>query len=143
MNIAKKFAAAGLLAASLMMTGCGQGQIGCVDMDKVMNESPRVKKLVEEAETKMKEAQQKFEQDVAAKPNMTQEEGEKLHAEFQRKLIGINQATSTQIKSRIDVVVSEIAQSKNLEVVIANPGNEKILFHGGIDVTQDVINKMQ
>ena len=143
MNIAKKFAAAGLLAVSLMMTGCGQGQIGCVDVSKVMAEAPRVKTLMDEAEAKMKEAQQKYEQEVAAKPDMSQEEAAKLQGELQRKLIGINQATSTQIKSRLDVVVGEIAQAKNLDVVISNPADEKILFQGGVDVTDDVIKKMQ
>lgn len=143
MNIAKKFAAAGLLAVSLMMTGCGQGQIGCVDVNKVMTEAPRVKTLMDEAEAKMKEAQQKYEQEVAAKPDMSQEEAAKLQGELQRKLMGINQATSTQIKSRLDVVVGEIAQAKNLDVVISNPADEKILFQGGIDVTDDVIKKMQ
>lgn len=143
MNVFKKFAAAGMFAVTLMLSGCGQGQIGCVNVDKVMADSPRVKTLMDEAETKMKEAQQKFEQDVAAKPDMTNEERARLQSDFQRKIAGINQATATQIRSRMDVVIAEIAQAKNLEVVISNSTNEKILLQGGIDVTQDVIQKMQ
>ena len=143
MNFAKKFAAVTLMAASLMLTGCGQGQMACVDVDKVMEEAPRVKTLMAEAETKIKEAQNKFEQDLAAKPDMSDEERAKLQSDFQRKISGINQATATQIKSRLDVVVGEIAQSKNIDVVISNSEDEKILFQGGIDITQDVIQKMQ
>ena len=143
MNIAKKFAAAAMLALSLMVAGCGQGQIGCVDVNKVMTDAPRVKTLMNEAETKMKDAQQKYDQDVAAKPDMTDEERTKLQADFQRKISGINQATATQIKSRMDVVIAEIAQQKNLDVVLANSADEKILFQGGIDVTDEVIQKMQ
>ena len=143
MNVTKKFFAATMLASSLLIAGCGEGQIGCVDVDKVMSEAPRVKTLMSEAETKMQEAQQKFEQDVAAKPDMTEEEANKLQADFQRKLSGINQATSTQIKSRMDVVIGEIARDKNIDVVIANSADEKVLFQGGIDVTDEVIKKMQ
>lgn len=143
MNAVKKIAAAGMFAVSLMFSGCGQGQIGCVDVDKVMAESPRVKTLMDEAETKMKEAQQKFEQDAAAKPDMTDEERAKLQSDFQRKITGINQATATQIRSRMDVVIGEIAQSKNLDVVVSNSADEKTIFLGGIDVTQEVIQKMQ
>ena len=143
MNAVKKNAAAGMFAVSLMFSGCGQGQIGCVDVDKVMAESPRVKTLMDEAETKMKEAQQKFEQDAAAKPDMTDEERAKLQSDFQRKITGINQATATQIRSRMDVVIGEIAQSKNLDVVVSNSADEKTIFLGGIDVTQEVIQKMQ
>ena len=143
MNIAKKFAASAMLALSLMTAGCGQGQIGCVDVNKVMTDAPRVKTLMNEAETKMKDAQQKYDQDVAAKPDMTDEERTKLQADFQRKISGINQATATQIKSRMDVVIAEIAQQKNLDVVLANSADEKILFQGGIDVTDEVIQKMQ
>lgn len=143
MNFAKKIFAAGLLAVSLLFTGCGQGQIGYVDVTKIMEEAPRVKTLMSEAETKVTEAQQKFEQDRAAKPDMTQEEAARLQMDFQRKVSGIHQATLTQIKSRMDVVVAEISQAKNIDVVIANPAEDKLLFQGGIDITADVIAKMQ
>ena len=143
MNIVKKFAAALLIATSLMFTGCGQGQIGYLDVNKVMEESPRVKTLMSEAESKIKEAQQKLEQDVAAKPDMSQEERAKLQADYQRKLAGINQAYASQVQSRMNVVIEEISREKNVDVVIANPADDKILFQGGIDVTADVISKMQ
>lgn len=143
MNFAKKLAATALFAATLIFTGCGQGQIGAVDVNKVMEEAPRVKTLMAEAETKAKEAQEKYDQDVAAKPDMTEEETAKLRTEFQRKLEGINQAYATQIKSRMDVVIEEISREKNIDVVISNSADDKLIFHGAIDVTDDVIKKMQ
>ncbi|MBQ7454618.1 MAG: OmpH family outer membrane protein [Selenomonadaceae bacterium] len=143
MKIANKLAATALLAASLMLTGCGQGQIGYVNVDKVMEEAPRVKTLMSEAETKMKDAEQKFEQDRAANPNMSQEDAAKLQMDFQRKISGINQAAASQIRSRMDVVIAEISQAKDIDVVIANSPDQKVLFQGGIDVTEDVIKKMQ
>lgn len=142
MGFTKKLAAVALLASSLIISGCGEGQIGSVDVSKVMKEAPRVQKLMEEAQTKVTEAQQKFEQDNAGK-ELTDEESLKIQMDFQRKLEGINQAYAAQIKSRMDVVIEEISREKNLDVVINNSSEQKILFQGGIDVTQDVINKMQ
>lgn len=142
MNVGKKLAAVALLASSLMITGCGEGQIGAVDVEKVMAEAPRVKTLMEEAKGKVTEAQQKFEQDNANK-EMTDEEATKAQMEFQRKLENINQGYAMQIKSRMDVVVGEIAREKNIDVVISNSEDQKLIFHGAIDITQDVINKMQ
>ncbi|MBQ9498225.1 MAG: OmpH family outer membrane protein [Selenomonadaceae bacterium] len=142
MNFAKKLAAVALVASSLIISGCGQGQIGAVDVSKVMTEAPRVKKLMEEAQTKITEEQNKLEQANAGK-ELTDEEALKVQMDFQRKLDSINQAYAAQIKSRMDVVIEEISREKNLDVVINNSSEQKILFQGGIDVTQDVINKMQ
>ena len=142
MNVGKKLAAVALLASSLMIAGCGEGQIGAVDVEKVMAEAPRVKTLMTEAQGKVTEAQQKFEQDTANK-ELTDEEAMKIQSDFQRKLEGINQAYAAQIKSRMDVVIEEISREKNIDVVINNSAEQKLIFHGAIDVTQDVINKMQ
>ncbi|MBR2773948.1 MAG: OmpH family outer membrane protein [Selenomonadaceae bacterium] len=142
MNVGKKLAAVALLASSLMIAGCGEGQIGCVDVEKVMTEAPRVKTLMEEAQGKVTETQQKFEQDNANK-ELTDEEAMKVQMDFQRKLEGINKAYAAQIKSRMDVVIEEISREKNIDVVINNSAEQKLIFHGAIDITQDVINKMQ
>ena len=142
MNVAGKLAAVGLLASTLILTGCGQAQIGALDVNKVMTEAPRVKKLMEEAQTKVTAEQQKFEQETSGK-EMTDEEAFKAQMDFQRKLESINQAYAAQIKSRMEVVVEEISREKNIDVVINNSEDQKLIFQGAIDVTQDVINKMQ
>ena len=142
MNLTKKLAAVALLASTLIINGCGEGQIGHVDVEKVMTEAPRVKTLMEEAQGKVTAEQQKFEQDNAGK-ELTDEEAVKIQMDFQRKLEGINQAYAAQIKSRMDVVIEEISREKNIDVVISNSESQKILYQGGVDITQDVINKMQ
>lgn len=142
MNFTKKLAAVALLTSSLLITGCGAGQIGSVDVEKIMAEAPRVKTLMEEAQNKVTAEQQKFEQENANK-EMSEEDAAKVQMDFQRKLESINQAYAAQIKSRMDVVIEEISRAKNIDVVISNSEDQKILFQGGIDITQDVINKMQ
>lgn len=142
MNLAKKLAAVALLASSLILTGCGQGQIGSVDVDKVMAEAPRVKTLLTEAEGKIKEAQEKFQKDYGDK-ELSEEDALKLQMDFQRKLEGINQGYASQIRSRMDVVINEVAQEKNIDVVLSNSKDDKTIFQGAIDITDDVIKKMQ
>ena len=142
MNLAKKMAAVALLASSLILTGCGQSQIGSVDVDRVMAEAPRVKTLMTEAEGKIKDAQEKFQKDYEGK-ELSEEDSLKLQMDFQRKLEGINQGYASQIKSRMDVVINEISQEKNIDVVLSNSKNDKTIFQGAIDITDDVIKKMQ
>ena len=142
MSLAKKLAAVALLASSLILTGCGQGQIGSVDVDKVMAEAPRVKTLLTEAEGKIKEAQEKFQKDYGDK-ELSEEDALKLQMDFQRKLESINQGYASQIRSRMDVVINEVAQEKNIDVVLSNSKDDKTIFQGAIDITDDVIKKMQ
>lgn len=142
MNSIKKLAAAVILASSLILTGCGQAQIGSVDVEKVMLEAPRVKTLMTEADTKIKETEEKFQQEYGNK-EMTEEENVKAQMEFQRKIEAINQGYATQIKSRMDVVIEEISREKNIDVVISNSADDRMIFQGAIDVTDDVIKKMQ
>lgn len=132
-----------MLAVSVLMTGCGDAKIGAIDVTKVMDEAPRVKTLMAEAEAKAKEAQENYEKEYANKPDLTEADVQKAQADLQRKLIGINQAYTAQIKNRLDVVLEEIAREKNIDVVISNAAEDKMIFHGAIDVTDEVIKKMQ
>ena len=143
MNFTKKFAAAALIVSSLVFTGCGQGQIGCVDKDKVMTEAPRAKAVTEEAKAEIDKTIAAFDEKYPNKESMSAEDAAKAQMELQRDLQKINQKYSAQLESRFSVVVAEIANSKNIDVVIANSADQKLLFQGGIDITSEVISKMQ
>ena len=143
MNFAKKLAAAALIASSLVFTGCGQGQIGCVDKDKVMSESPRAKAVTAEAKAEIDKIIASFDEKYPNKDSLSEEDAAKAQSELQRELQKINQKYTAQLESRFTVVVAEIANSKNIDVVIANGDNQKLLIQGGVDITNDVISKMQ
>lgn len=143
MKFASKLAATALLTASLLFTGCGQSQIGCVDKSKVMTESPRAKTATEEAKAEIDKAVAAFDQKYPNQSEMSQEDVAKAQVELQRDLQKIQQKFSAQLESRFSVVVAEIANSKNIDVVIINPADQKLIFQGGIDITDDVIKKMQ
>lgn len=143
MKFASKLAATALVAVSLMFTGCGEGQVGCVDKTKVMTDSPRAKTATEEAKAEVDKIVAAFEQKYPNQSEMSEEDVAKAQVELQRDLQKVQQKYSVQLESRFSVVVAEIANSKNIDVVIENSDGQKILFQGGIDITDEVIQKMQ
>lgn len=142
MKFSKKIAAVALLAMSLLITGCGQAKIGCVDGNKVMTDAPQIKTVMDEAQQKLQEAQKEIEAEAAKNPNMSQEEMMRIQMDAQRKLAGIQQSYATQAKYKLDEVLSGIVKEKGLDVVVDNSENN-LIFKGGIDITDEVIKKLQ
>ena len=144
MKLPKKLTIAALLVASLFMTGCGsQINVGYIDGEKVMNDAPQIKTMLEEGEKKAAEIQQEAKTTLENNPNWTEEVKNKALSDIQRKLAGVNQAYATQIKYKFDEAISGIAEQKKLDVVIDSSDNQKIVIVGGVDVTNEVIQKLQ
>ena len=57
--------------------------------------------------------------------------------------MGINQAYTTQLKHKLDETIGEIAKQKNLDAVIDSSKENPIVIRGGIDITDEVIQKLQ
>lgn len=144
MKLSKKIMTAALLVASLFMTGCGsQINIGYVDGEKIMNEAPQIQAVLEEGKKKSEEIQNEAMATLENNPDWTDEEKNKALSDLQRKLSGINQAYATQIKYKFDEAISGIAAEKKLDVVIDSSENQKIVLMGGVEITNEVIQKMQ
>lgn len=144
MKLSKKIMTVALLVASLFMTGCGsQVNIGYIDGGKIMSDAPQIKAVIEEGEKKAQEIQQETMTTLESNPEWTEEEKTKALGEMQRKLVGINQAYSTQLKYKFDEAIAGIAQAKKLDVVVDSSENQKIILMGGIDITNEVIQKLQ
>ncbi|MDD7055404.1 MAG: OmpH family outer membrane protein [Selenomonadaceae bacterium] len=145
MKLSKK--AVVLLASALfsvaLMSGCGKTQIGYIDGSRVMEESPQIKAIVEEGNQKMTETQQEAEQKLKDNPDMSQEDAQKLQVDTQRKLQGLNQSYTIQIKQKIDAVLADIAKQKKLDAVIDSEEKNKTAIMGATDVTDAVIEKLQ
>ena len=135
---------AALLIVSLFMTGCGsQVNIGYVDGAKIIEEAPQIKAILEESEKKIEEIQNEATAKLDENPDWTDEEKNAAMAELQRKIMGINQAYSTQLKYKFDEAISGIAAEKKLDVVVDSSENQPTVLMGGIDVTDEVIKKLQ
>lgn len=143
MDLSKKIKIGALIAAALAFSGCGSVNIGYVDGAKVMNEAPQIKAVMDEGAKKIEEIQQEATAQLENNPEMTDEEISKAQAELQRKLIGINQAYSTQLQHKLNEALAVIAQEKKLDVVVDSSESQPIVLEGGIDVTAEVIQKLQ
>ena len=145
MKLSKK--AVVLLASALfsvaLMSGCGKTQIGDIDGSRIMEESPQIKAIVDEGNQKMAETQQEAEQKLKDNPDMSQEDAQKLQGDTQRKLQGLNQSYTIQIKQKIDAVLADIAKQKKLDAVIDSEEKNKTAIMGATDVTDAVIEKLQ
>ena len=136
MNYFSKAAAAVLVTASICAAGCGQVHIGTLDRARVQEEAPGIKAVVTEANTKLMEAQTEAQEKFKANPNMTQEEA-------QRKLAGLNQMYSIQLEQKLNVAVEDIVKEKKLDIVMDSSKTYPSVITGGVDITDEVIGKLQ
>ncbi len=143
MNWKNKTVAAVLISCSLLFGGCGQVKMGYVDTERIAQESPQLKAVAEEATQKLTEAQQQAEQDFAAMQNPTEEDFQKAQAELQRKMGGINQIYMTQIRQKMDVAVAAVQKDNKLDAVVDSNKIQKTVLLGGVDLTDEVIKKLQ
>ena len=146
MKLTKKSRALLLIgvAAMLVMSGCGKAKIGYIDGDRIMKEAPQIQSLVEEGNAKIQRAQEDAEKDLAEKKGtMSDEDFQKAQADARRKVAGLNQSYSVQLKQKLDAALADIAKEKKLDAVVDNQAQQKVVIEGGIDVTDDAINKLQ
>ena len=139
MKFTKKILAAMLLSSTLLMTGCGQMNVGTVDIEKV-SEAPQMKAILDEGHQKMQELQDQLLKDTQGK---SEEEMQKAAEDYQRKAMGIGQAYNTQMKHKLDTVLAEIAEAKKLDAVVESSKDMPTVYKGGIDVTDEVVQKLQ
>ena len=149
MKFSKKTTVAVLaaMAATLLLSGCGQAKIGYIDGAKVTKEAPQIKAIVDEGNQKLEEAQKEAEDDFKKKteenPNMSSEDAQKLQSDAQRKLQGLNQSYALQLRQRLDVALGEVSKEKKLDAIVNNSEEQPTAVSGAIDITDEVISKLQ
>ena len=120
----KKFLLMITLVAAMLVSGCGEVNIGYLDSEKLMD-TPQIKTIREEGESKLQEAEMKMIEEITAKQDATDEEKQKVQMEAQRKLMGIQQAYSSQIKQTLDAALADIVKAKNIDIVIDSSEYQK------------------
>ena len=128
-----------MLSAALILGGCGAEKpsaIGIVDMQKVMSENTKIKQMQEQLNVKAKALTENLEKEKATlKPEEFQQKEQAAYAEFMK----MKQEFEAQIESQTKQVLEEVAKEKKLGAVIYKNG----MAWGGIDVTEDVMKKLQ
>lgn len=139
---------------TLMVSGCSDTRIGYIDAERVMKESPQIQQIVTTAEAayneKNKEIMDKLDQNKAS---MSDEEYQKAAMQARTELSAVQSQYSAQLKTLVDSAMADIAKDKKLSAIVekdhidSNPLGQaqksEFVIQGGVDVTDDLIQKLQ
>ena len=138
----KKLLIAALAATTMVISGCGELNVGYADYEKLLD-TPQIKAVLDEGEAKAQEIQTAAEAELSGREDLTEEEIQKVQTDVQRKLAGIQQAYFTQYTQKMNAAAEAVSKEKSLEIIIDSSENQKMIFMGGIDVTDDLVKKLQ
>ena len=134
-----------VLCAAALFAGCGKVNVGYVDQNRIQNEAPQIKASIEEMQGKMTEVQKEAEQKLqeASSSGASDEDMQKLQQQMQMKAAGVQQQYAIQIKAKVDAAMDDIVKAKKLDTVVNSNGKDGVIVSGGVDITEDVIQKLQ
>lgn len=135
------------VCAMMITAGCGKVNVGYVDYARVQTEAPQIKSSMDEMQSRMEEFQKNAEKQLMEQgSNIQSEEDAQKFQELQQQLrmqgAGIQQQYATQVQSKIYAAMDTIAKEKKLDTVVRSNGKDGMII-GGVDVTDDVIAKLQ
>lgn len=127
-----------IFVGALALAGCSssQGNIGVLDVNKVMSDSPKIKQFQEQLNTKGKELSDQLEKDKAG---LSAEEFQKRQEAAYGDFLKVKQDLESQIDASIKQAVEQVSTEKKLSVVLY----KNSVAQGGTDITDAVISKMQ
>lgn len=128
-----------VFVVSILAAGCsgtGNQNVGVLDVNKVMAESPKVKGFQEQLNAKGKELSDKLEKEKAG---ISAEEYQKRQEAAYAEFVKNKQDLEGQIDASIKQTLEQVAKDKKLSVVLYKNG----VAQGGTDITDEVIQKMQ
>lgn len=134
----KRLTAAALLTMCVgMLAGCGDAdKVGVVDLERIRQEAPLVQKYKEKTEEKQKAVTEELQK---AKSTMSAEEFQKKQQQSEQELNIFAASMQRQFMSEIQSNLGEIAKQKGVGIVVV----KEVVPNGGIDVTDDLIAKLQ
>lgn len=128
---------AAMLALTGMLAGCGgKDNVGVVDMSHVQKEAPLVQQYKQKTEDKQKSIEKELQD---AQQNMSAEDFQKKQQQAQQELNIFGASMQRQFMSDIQSKLGDIAKDKNVGIIVV----KEAVPSGGIDVTDDLIAKLQ
>ena len=128
---------AAMLALTGMLAGCGgKDNVGVVDMSRVQKEAPLVQQYKQKTEDKQKSIENELQD---AQQNMSAEDFQKKQQQAQQELNIFGASMQRQFMSDIQSKLGDIAKDKNVGIIVV----KEAVPSGGIDVTDDLIAKLQ
>ena len=74
---------------------------------------------------------------------MSQEDLQKAQMDSQRKIQGLNQSYSLQLRQKMDVALAAVSKEQKLDAVVNNSVDQPTAVSGAVDVTDAVIAQLQ
>ena len=128
---------AAMLALTGMLAGCGgKDNVGVVDMSRVQKEAPLVQQYKQKTEDKQKSIEKELQD---AQQSMSAEDFQKKQQQAQQELNIFGASMQRQFMSDIQSKLGDIAKDKNVGIIVM----KEAVPSGGIDVTDDLIAKLQ
>lgn len=137
-TMCKRMAAiAAVMVFTGLLAGCGsEDKIGTVDMTRVQQEAPLVQQYKQKTEDKQKAVEEELKQ---AQASMSPEDFQKKQTQAQQELNIFGASMQRQFMSDIQSKLGDIAKEKKVGIVVV----KEAVPQGGIDVTDDLIAKLQ
>lgn len=128
---------ASMMIMAGMLSGCGgEDKVGVVDMARVQKEAPAVQTYKQKAEDKQKDIEKELQD---AQQSMSAEDFQKKQQQAQQEINIYGASMQRQFLSDVQSKLGDIAKDKNVGIVVY----KEAVPQGGIDVTDDLIAKMQ
>mgnify|MGYP003563145685 CR=1 FL=1 len=137
MKTLRYLVAISMVIMAVVVSGCGQNKnVGVIDVEKVVTESPKIKVMNEELMAKHKEIEEKLNTD---KTTLSEADFNNAKQAADVEFIALRKDLSGKMESEIKTNLEKIAKEKNLSVII----KKNVTVQGGVDVTDEMIAKLQ
>ena len=126
-----------MVIMAVVVSGCGQNKnVGVIDVEKVVTESPKIKVMNEELMAKHKEIEEKLNTD---KTTLSEADFNNAKQATDAEFTALRKDLSGKMETEIKTNLEKIAKEKNLSVII----KKNVAVQGGVDVTDEMIAKLQ
>ena len=137
MKTLKYLLAISMVIMAVVVSGCGQNKnVGVIDVEKVVTESPKIKVMNEELMAKHKEIEEKLNTD---KTTLSEADFNNAKQAADTEFTALRKDLSGKMETEIKTNLEKIAKEKNLSVII----KKNVTVQGGVDVTDEMIAKLQ
>ena len=137
MKTLRYLVAISMVIMAVVVSGCGQNKnVGVIDVEKVVTESPKIKVMNEELMAKHKEIEEKLNTD---KTTLSEADFNNAKQSADTEFTALRKDLSGKMETEIKTNLEKIAKEKNLSVII----KKNVTVQGGVDVTDEMIAKLQ
>ena len=137
MKTLRYLVAIGMVIMAVVVSGCGQNKnVGVIDVEKVVTESPKIKVMNEELMAKHKEIEEKLNTD---KTTLSEADFNNAKQAADTEFTALRKDLSGKMETEIKTNLEKIAKEKNLSVII----KKNVTVQGGVAVTDEMIAKLQ